>query len=269
MQIPLYQIDAFTNEAFRGNPAAICPLDEWLDDALMLQIAAENNLSETAFFVACEQTASGNDAFELRWFTPTVEVDLCGHATLASAWVLWHELGFTGERIRFQTRSGEVSVSRDAQTDCLSLNFPSKPVQAVPTPAGLATALGATPSAVFKADNYLLHFESEHAVRALQPDFAALAQIPDGGIIVTAPADSADVDFVSRYFAPSYGINEDPVTGSTHCSLVPYWAELLGRNKLMAKQVSARGGELRCELQTDRVQISGQAVLTLRGELSF
>lgn len=256
MKLPLYHIDAFASQVFNGNPAAVVPLDKWLDDALLQNIAAENNLSETAFFVR------RSDDYDLRWFTPTLEIDLCGHATLASAWVLYHERGYKNEAVKFQTRSGPLMVSR--RRDLLVLDFPARPPRKVKAPTGLALALGAEPVKVLAARDYLCVFDSERQVRELKPDFAALARL-DRMVIVTAK--SRDVDFVSRFFAPGHGVNEDPVTGSSHCTLVPYWAEQTGKHKLHALQVSARGGELFCELSKDRVLMAGRAVKYLEGSL--
>ena len=250
MKIPFYQVDAFTDRVFGGNPAAVCPLETWPDDALMQAIAAENNLSETAFFV------SEGDGFRLRWFTPALEVDLCGHATLASAHVLFHHLGYDRDVIRFETLSGTLSVER--QGDLLAMDFPaSKPVPAE-APQALLDGLGARPTAVLKSRDYMAVFERQQEVLDIRPDFAALAQLDCLGIMATAPGE--DADFVSRFFAPRAGIPEDPVTGSAHTTLVPYWAERLGKTVLHARQVSERGGELFCEHRGQRVSIAGRAV---------
>lgn len=256
--LPIYQVDAFTAEVFRGNPAAVCPLPEWLPDPVMQSIAAENNLAETAFFVG------GSGRYHLRWFTPAVEVDLCGHATLASAFVLFHHLEPHLEEVRFESRSGPLFVRRDG--DWLTLDFPSLPPERLEPPAGLAEALDTAPREVWASADYLAVLGSEAEVRALRPDQAALSQLDRRGVIVTAPGE--DCDFVSRFFAPNCGIPEDPVTGSAHCVLAPYWAERLGKTELRARQVSARGGEIRCRLEGDRVHLSGQAVLYLRGEIT-
>lgn len=257
MKIPLFQVDAFTSEVFHGNPAAVCPLDAWLTDATLQNIAAENNVSETAFIV------SRGDEFELRWFTPTTEVDLCGHATLAAAFVMFEERNFPGHSIHFHSRSGILTVTR--ASEILTLNFPARPPQACAVPEALERGLGCQPAAVFKSRDYLVVFDSAEEVRALKPDFATLKTLDCLGIIATAPGD--DCDFVSRFFAPSAGIDEDPVTGSAHCTLIPYWAQRLGKTKLFARQVSQRGGELFCELAGDRVRIGGKAVLYSRGEI--
>jgi predicted PhzF superfamily epimerase YddE/YHI9 len=257
MQIPLYQVDAFTNRLFAGNPAAVCPLEEWLPDALLQAIAAENNLSETAFFLR------RGDRYELRWFTPSVEVDLCGHATLASAFVILRLLEPARERVEFDTRSGQLTVTRRGER--LAMDFPAKPPLPCEPPPGLLEALGGEPLEVLKADYYLVIYETEAAVRALRPDFAALRAASGIGVIVAAPGERAD--FVSRFFAPAYGIDEDPVTGSAHSTLIPFYAQRLGKWSLEARQVSARGGELYCELQGDRVLIAGEAVLYLEGTI--
>jgi len=257
MKLPCYIVDAFAGEVFRGNPAAVCPLDSWLPDATLQNIAAENNLSETAFIVP------RGDEFELRWFTPTMEVDLCGHATLAAAFVMFAERKFSGDEIRFHSRSGMLTVTRAG--DILTLDFPSRPPQSCEMPEALVRGLGARPEQVFKSRDYLAVFSSAAEVRALQPDFAILKSLNCVGIIATAPGD--DCDFVSRFFAPAAGINEDPVTGSAHCTLIPFWSQRLGKTKLFARQISQRGGELFCELAGDRVRIGGKAVLYLRGEI--
>lgn len=259
MKIRLYQVDAFASRAFSGNPAAVCPLDAWLDDSLLQAIADENNLSETAFFVP------DGDGFALRWFTPTTEIDLCGHATLASAHVLFNILGYAGERIRFRTRSGELVVERAGTA--LAMDFPALPPRPCPAPPALLAGLGATPTAILAADDYIAVFDDEASVRALAPDFACFRRLDRRGVVVTAPG--SDVDFVSRFFAPKVGIAEDPVTGSAHCELTPYWAARLGKNELSARQVSRRGGELGCRLHGARVIVSGRAVTFLQGEIEL
>ena len=258
MTIPIYQVDAFTDKLFGGNPAAICPLTEWLPAPEMQKIAAENNLAETAFFIP-----QGKD-YELRWFTPEVEIDLCGHATLATAHILFTMLQHEGDVIHFHTlKAGTLTVHRDK--DIYTLNFPSRLPQICEVPAGLKQALGGNPVEILRSRDYLLVYENESEVKALNPDFLALSKIQSVGFIATSPGDNCD--FVSRFFAPGSGINEDPVTGSSHCSLIPYWAKRLGKNNLHAFQVSSRIGELHCELKNDRVLISGKAVTYLKGEI--
>jgi predicted PhzF superfamily epimerase YddE/YHI9 len=257
MKITYYHIDAFTNAPFSGNPAGVCPLETWLPDATLQKVAAENNLSETAFFVHTE------DHYDLRWFTPAIEVDLCGHATLASGYVLTQYLGFTGDVIRFESKSGTLLVER--QGDILTLDFPSRPGELCGIPDALLKGLGRQPEEVYLARDYMAVFPSQTDILAIQPDQEQLALLECLGIIITAPG--AGVDFVSRFFAPRAGIPEDPVTGSSHCTLIPYWAERLGKTKLTARQLSARGGKLFCSLNGARVKIGGQAVTYLRGEL--
>lgn len=259
MKIKQYQIDAFAKRPFEGNPAAVCPLENWLDDHLLQAIAEENNLSETAFFVP-----SAN-SFALRWFTPTKEIDLCGHATLAAAHVIFEFLGFTGPAITFETRSGELTVKK--QDDLLQMDFPATRLTAIKTPEALIQALGAQPKEVLAADDYVAVFDDEATIQAMTPDQSLLARLDLRGVIVTAPG--AHVDFVSRFFAPKIGIPEDPVTGAAHCKLAPYWAEKLGKNRFSARQLSRRGGDIICELQNNRVLLSGTAVTFLEGEISF
>ena len=259
MKLEIFQVDAFTSVPFAGNPAAVVPLESWLPDETMLAIAAENNLAETAYFV------KNGDGFDLRWFTPEVEMDLCGHATVASAYVLYKELGYTGEKISFQSKSGELRVTRDGER--FVLDFPSRPAVETEIPDGLAKALGGEPQKVLKSRDCLAIYDSEAEILALKPDFRAISELGVHAVIVTARGDNAD--FVSRFFAPSVGVDEDPVTGSAHCTLIPYWAGVLGKNELYARQVSARGGELFCELRGDRVKIGGTAALYLKGEIYF
>jgi PhzF family phenazine biosynthesis protein len=258
VRLPIYQVDAFADKLFGGNPAAICPLPHWLPDATMQAIAAENNLAETAFFVR-----EGGD-YGLRWFTPTVEVDLCGHATLASAHIVFRFLEPKRDSVNFQTlKAGTLTVTRHA--DLLVMDFPARPPDPAEAPPGLLAALGGNPREVHKARDDLVVYGSAAEVSALTPDFAALAKVPDcWAAVVTAPGDNG-VDFVSRFFAPAQGINEDPATGSSHCTLVPYWAKRLGKAELNARQLSRRGGALQCELRGDRVSIGGRAVLYLEG----
>ncbi|WP_433887102.1 PhzF family phenazine biosynthesis protein [Pseudomonas vranovensis] len=259
MQVEIFQVDAFSATAFGGNPAAVCPLQAWLADATLQQIAAENNLSETAFVV------TNGELFELRWFTPTVEVDLCGHATLAAAWVLFEQLGEQRDTLRFATRSGELRVRRDGAR--LAMDFPARQPQALAVPEGLLQALGLERiEALYRTDDYLVVVDDPALVAALAPDFAALAAFDVRGIAVTAPG--REVDFVSRWFGPRVGVNEDPVTGSAHTSLAPYWAARLGKRSLSAEQGGLRKGQLHCQvLDNGRVIISGQAALYLRGTI--
>ena len=260
MRLPIYQVDAFTGRLFGGNPAAVIPLERWLPDAAMQAIAAENNLAETAFFVP------EGDGYGLRWFTPTVEVDLCGHATLASAYVVFRFLAPQREQVDFRTlKAGTLRVKR--QGDALAMDFPARPPEKVSAPAGLAEALGKAPAEVWAARDYLAVYERPEEVAALAPDFAALARLDRFAVIVTAPGRDG-VDFVSRFFAPAQGIAEDPVTGSSHCTLTPYWAKRLGKKTLAAQQISARGGELTCTDAGDRVVIAGRCILYLEGAIA-
>lgn len=257
MELPLYHIDAFTSAVFKGNPAAVCPLDDWLPTALMQVIAMENNLPETAFIVR------ENDAWRIRWFTPMTEVRLCGHATLAAAWVVFQHLDTDADHIDFHSLSGPLAVSRSGAQ--ITLDFPAQPGEAASTPPLMAGALGATPVETRAGDDWLVVLDSAQEVRGLQPDLGLLRQLDRRGVIVTAPGE--DCDFVSRFFAPNCGIDEDPVTGSAHCMLTPYWAQRLGKTRLHARQLSARGGELYCELREARVFMSGQAVPYLQGTI--
>lgn len=261
MDIKIFQVDAFTykGEMFSGNPAAVCPLHHWLDRGSMLKIAAENNLSETAFFV------EKGEGFELRWFTPKVEVDLCGHATLASAHVIFNHLGFPGETIHFYTLGGDLRVSR--VQDLLVLDFPARkpfPVQSFPL---LDEALGGTPQEIWKARDYLVLYNSEDEIRRLQPNFAQLTRVDSPGVMVTA--EGGDADFVSRFFAPREGIDEDPVTGSAHTTLIPFWSDRLNKKDLYAVQLSERKGELFCKDRGERVEISGRAATYMTGEINI
>ena len=262
MTLRLYQVDAFTQHVFSGNPAAIVPLASWLDEALMQSIAAENNLAETAFFVPY---AGPEAEYELRWFTPTVEVELCGHATLASAWLLFNELGYTQEVVRFMSRSGVLTARRAG--DAVMIDLPARPSIDAVCPTALAQGLGATPWAVRSGANLIAIFATQAEVAGLAPDFPTLAQLHPQGVIVTAPGDVVDV--VSRFFGPSFGINEDPVTGSAHADLAPYWCERLGREGFSAQQLSKRGGELQVTLANGRVLLKGDCVLYLQGDLSL
>ncbi len=265
MTLPIYQVDAFTNEVFGGNPAAVMPLDQWLPDNLMLSLAAENNLSETAFFVRLPNDEEAD--FHIRWFTPGTEVPLCGHATLASAWVIFNKLGWDKEQIRLRSKSGPLSV-RQSDDGWLVLDFPNLAYEEQPTPALIREALESAPDRAFfvpNDTNYMVVLRDEDAVRSAQPDLRKLKQLCNQGLIITAPGN--DGDFVSRYFAPGAGIDEDPVTGSIHSVLVPYWSEQLGKAQLDARQISARGGVLRCELKGDRVDIAGQAAFFMEGTI--
>jgi PhzF family phenazine biosynthesis protein len=259
MKIPIYQVDAFSNQLFKGNPAAVCPLTEWLPDELMQNIAQENNLAETAFIVPA------TEGYEIRWFTPTVEVDLCGHATLASAHVVFHELGYSGDKIEFLShRSGPLTVTKRGSE--LVLDFPCDTLEQMAVEPIHSSGLSKAPRAVFKGKtDYLFVYDAEADIRALQPDFEDLKMHPVRGIIVTAPGEK--VDFVSRFFGPACGVNEDPVTGSAHTTLTPYWSSVLGKTTLTALQLSQRTGSLTCTLKGDRVEIAGQSMLYLRGEI--
>lgn len=253
--IPLYQLDAFTDKPFGGNPAAVCPLDAWLPDDVLQSIALENNLSETAFYVP------EGDGYRLRWFTPKIEVDLCGHATLATGALILDKLDPGRDAVSFETRSGTLGVKRDG--DMLVMDFPALPAKDVPMPEGLEDALGCAPVRFLRAVKNMAVFESEADVRAIDPDFGYIAEMEGMGLIVTAPGDASDC--ASRYFAPHAGINEDPVTGSAHCTIVPYWAEMLGKDDIHARQVSARSGDLYCRMNGERVVIGGKARLVVEG----
>ena len=258
MKIPIYQVDAFTVGPFSGNPAAVCPLDAWLDDDTMQSIAAENNLAETAFIVA------RGEGYDLRWFTPAIEVDLCGHATLAAAFVVLNHLQPDLDSVSFSTMSGKLIVTRDR--DRLAMDLPARAPTPVTVSEALSEALGEVPSEVHQSRDILAVYDDEASIRRLSPDQAGLLALDEGfGVIVTAKGDA--VDFVSRFFVPKAGIAEDPVTGSAHCTLVPFWAKRLGQSKLVAHQVSPRGGELHCEHRGDRVIMSGQCALFLTGNI--
>jgi len=257
MEIPIYQIDAFAGKVFSGNPAAVCPLDAWLDDTTLQSIAQENNLSETAFFV------KNNDGYQIRWFTPAAEVDLCGHATLASAFVILTHMDPSCVFVTFESKSGPLSVEKKA--DRLCMNFPSQPPYPCPAPGDLIAGLGKPPSFVLKSEDYFAVYETGADIRGLKPRMDLLKNLDLRGVIVTAPG--TDVDFVSRFFAPALGIDEDPVTGSAHSELTPYWAKRLNKKELIARQISARGGELFCADLGDRVEISGTAVQYMHGTI--
>lgn len=261
MNIPIFHVDAFADSLFTGNPAAVCPLREWLPDHLLQAIAGENNLSETAFIVPA------GDVYQIRWFSPTVEVDLCGHATLAAAFVLFRQLGESRPEISLQSRKGALRVRRS--NDLITLDFPALPIRPCVHEPRLPAILGKSPLETVASDDLLALFPSERDVHELSPDFRAMGSLPFRGLIATAPADTPGVDFVSRFFAPACGIDEDPVTGSAHCELVPYWAERLKKSEFTARQISKRGGTLLCRLDGDRVLISGKGTLYLQGMIEL
>lgn len=261
MQLPIYQVDAFTEKLFGGNPAAVVPLKTWLSDELMQKIAFENNLSETAFFVP---NATG---FDIRWFTPTVEVNLCGHATLATAFVIFNVLKYPNDVILFGSKSGVLKVRKEDKW--LELDFPAQETKAAEAPEGLIESIGKKPKEIYRAsDDYMLVYGSQKDIEELKPDFGALKHIKARGIIVTAKAKSNKIDFVSRFFGPGSGIDEDPVTGSAHTKLVPYWAKNLNKTELIAEQISSRKGFLKCKLAGDRVLMAGKGKLFLKGKIS-
>jgi PhzF family phenazine biosynthesis protein len=257
MKLPIYQIDAFANNSFEGNPAAICPLERWLPDKTMQSIAEENNLSETAFFVPTK------NGFHIRWFTPVAEVDLCGHATLASAYVIFTFLDYKESEINFESRSGLLKVTND--DGLLVMNFPSQRPIKCNTPEEIIQAFNYTPIECLKAEDYIVVFNSEELVYLSKPNLELLKKLDLRGVAITAKSD--EYDFVARFFAPKYGINEDPVTGSAYTQLAPYWSSALSRSKLRAKQVSSRGGELLCQLVGNRVYIAGRATTYLTGKI--
>jgi PhzF family phenazine biosynthesis protein len=264
LKLPIFQIDAFTGEVFKGNPAAVVPLESWLPDATLQSIANENNLAETAFFVP------EDGAWRLRWFTPTVEIDLCGHATLASAFYIFSRLLPRTDSVSFHSRSGLLRVTREG--DSLALDFPALPPKRVEDAAAgkaVESAIGCKPLELWRARDLLALLPSAKHVRDLKPNMDAIARLDTFALIVTAPGDEPDVDFVSRFFAPAKGVPEDPVTGSSHCTLTPFWAKRLGRPRLNAHQVSARGGRLACTDRGDRVTIAGKAVLYLEGSIEI
>lgn len=259
MKVPIFQVDAFTDHIFGGNPAAVCPLEKWLDEETMQHLAQENNLSETAFFV------KNGAEYDLRWFTPEVEVDLCGHATLATAHVLFEHLGYAEDEIRFRTKSGLLIVKREG--DRLMMDFPTDDMPQVEPPAVLFQALGIRSDHVFFTDDYMVVLDSEEEVLNLDPDFRLLSEVNARGIIVTATG--KEVDFVSRFFAPGAGIDEDPVTGSAHTKLTPYWLRKLGKDILEALQISKRVGELTCRNKGERTEILGNAITYMIGEINI
>ena len=262
MQIPIYQIDAFSNEIFKGNPAAVCPLDSWLDDTTLQRIAQENNLSETAYF-----TKENDTTFNLRWFTPEYEIDLCGHATLATAHVIFSELNYKGNTVNFKTLSGLISVIKE--DDFLILNLPCRPGEVSELPKIIRESLNIQPQEIYKARDYLLVYPSEADIKAIHPNIALLNQINlnPGGIIITAPSNNNDIDFVTRFFTPQATIFEDPATGSAQCTLVPYWANRLNKTTLNAFQHSQRTAKFKSSLVNDRVIVKGQAVSYLKGNI--
>jgi len=257
MEIPIYQVDAFASEVFAGNPAAVCPLEAWLPDDVMQAIAAENNLAETAFFVR------RGDEFDLRWFTPAVEAEMCGHATLGSAYVIINYLEPERREARFHTRSGQLVVTRDGENYCLDL--PAQPPERVDVSPDMTAALGAAPVELWRSMYMMAVFSDEVQIANLAPDFAKVAVLEKGEVIVTAPGNTGD--FVSRFFAPAAGIPEDPVTGSAHTILAPYWAKRLGKTHMAARQISRRGGELAVELRDDRVLLTGRVAPYLQGRI--
>lgn len=260
MNIDLYQVDAFASKPFEGNPAAVCPLETWLDDALLQAIATENNLSETAFFVPTES------GYHLRWFTPSVEVDLCGHATLAAAWVIFNVLGDSAETLQFETRSGQLLVQRDGNE--LAMDFPAKVVEPLAMEAEVKAGLGINEiEALLISDDIVVVVNDVQLIESLTPDMQQLKRLPGRGIVVTAKG--SDVDFVSRWFGPKVGVEEDPVTGSAHTSLAPYWAKKLGKQQLTARQGGARKGALSCEIEGDRVIIKGRVAPYLKGVITL
>lgn len=259
MQLPIYQIDAFTSEVFGGNPAAVCPLEYWLEDNILQKIAKENNLSETAFFV------DRGDFYQLRWFTPQIEVDLCGHATLASAYVIMNYLNPSLNKVVFGSQSGDLNVTK--KDDLYSLDFPVHVPKPCEAPENLLRAMDIIPEEVFASNNYMLLYKTEADVRQVNPYMKLLKELDRMGVIVTAPGENSD--FVSRFFAPAVGIPEDPVTGSAHCTLIPYWSKELNKRELHAFQVSERGGEIFGVDNGDRVTIAGRAVKYLEGTIEF
>jgi len=265
VRIPIFQVDAFTGTLFAGNPAAVCPLERWLDDRTLQAIAAENNVSETAFFIPRGPTGEGSLAYDLRWFSPATEIDLCGHATLATAWVLFHRGGRASDAVTFHSKSGPLTVTR--RGELLELDFPISAGAPCEAPGLLLEGLGTAPREVLAARDYVAVYESEEQVRAIQPRIETLAALDRRGVIVTAPGRRAD--YVLRFFAPGLGVAEDPATGSAHCTLAPYWSGRLGRARLTAHQLSTRGAEFVCEHHGDRVAIAGRAVPYLEGTIEL
>lgn len=259
MKLPIYQVDAFASKTFEGNPAAICLLDEWLADDVLLSIAEENNLSETAFFITTK------NGFHIRWFTPITEVDLCGHATLAAAFVIFNELNYPHDSILFESKSGILTVVK--KDSLLVMNFPAQPATACDLPAEIKEAFDIDIAKCLQSEDYIVVLDNENDVLNAKPKLELLNDIDLRGVIITAKSDR--YDFVSRFFAPKYGINEDPVTGSAYTQLTPYWENKLGKKNLHAKQLSSRGGEVYCEALGDRVSIAGSAIKYLQGEISI
>lgn len=261
MQLPIFQVDAFTDKVFGGNPAAVCPLEHWLPDDVMQKIAIENSVAETAFFIPL------NAGFEIRWFTPEIEMDLCGHATLATAHVIARHLNYSLPSIKFLSKSGELMVT--VENELLTLNFPSRKPEPSDIPQIILDAIQVKPVEVLKSRDYVLVFETEEIIRRIEPNQSILNQInlDPGGVVITAKGD--EVDFVSRYFTPQASIFEDPVTGSAHCSLIPFWGEKLGKESMLALQVSPRVGKLFCKSLGERVLISGEAVTYLEGSITI
>ncbi|MEK8021140.1 MAG: PhzF family phenazine biosynthesis protein [Candidatus Parabeggiatoa sp.] len=259
MELPLYQIDAFASKAFEGNPAAVCPLNEWLPDEIMQSIAEENNLSETAFFIP-----TGN-RFHIRWFTPTTEVDLCGHATLATAYVLFNLLGHQSDKLEFDSKSGRLIVTKENQW--LVMNFPAQPPVLCDIPTEIIKAFDIPPIECLRSEDFIVVFEREMDIESAKPDFEQLKKLDLRGVVITAK--SSRYDFITRFFAPKYGIPEDPVTGSAYTQLAPYWTAKMGRKRFNVKQISSRGGELSCEQVDDRVLIFGKAIQYLVGKINI
>jgi len=259
MELNIYQIDAFASKPFEGNPAAVCPLDEWLPDEIMQSIAEENNLSETAFFIPTD------NGFHIRWFTPASEVDLCGHATLAAAYVLFNILGYKGDKVVFNSKSGILSVTKD--DEWLVMNFPAQPPVLCDIPKEIVKAFDTAPIECLKSEDYIVVFGREIDIETANPDFEQLKKLDLRGVIITAK--SSKYDFITRFFAPKYGVPEDPVTGSAYTQLAPYWASKIGKKRFNVKQVSLRGGELSCEIVDDRVLIYGKAIKYLEGKIKI
>ena len=256
-QLEIFQVDAFSNKTFGGNPAAVCPLEDWLPDETLQNIALENNLSETAFFVPTDK------GFHLRWFTPTVEVDLCGHATLATAFVIFDQLDYEQDIITFETRSGDLHVHKKPHG--LMMDFPVWTYERAAPPAILEEALGHKPDAVFSGHDWIAYYEDPELIKKIEPNMDTLAQFEDARAVIVTAEGKGEIDFISRFFGPRVGVPEDPVTGSAHCILTPFWADKLDKTSLRAYQASARGGNLLCELKGERVEITGQAVLYMKG----